>query len=244
MKRLVLTLSAVLYLFSHSGFAQDDYEDLLNLYIDEKYEKLASKAYSYTQNDNHKRNPIPYIYCSMGYYEMSKDIEYKEAYPRAQQSALKYAAKFRKKDKNLEYFDDHLDYLSELRETVIEDAENMLDSEKTIKKSHKIYKYLTQIDPNDGSAWLMRAYCEVKLRMVTEADKSFKAAMPAIDNIKKLDDLEQEQQYLLKYGVILYTDYLIEQGMKDSAKITIDLTYKLFENDEEYKEKFDEVKSL
>lgn len=244
MKRLALTLFTLLYVFSHAAVAQEEYEDLLNMYIDEKYEKLAMKAYSYTQNDKHKKHPLPYIYCAMGYYEMSKDMQYQEDYPRAQQYALKYIVKFRKKDKNKEYWDDHQDFISEVRATVIEDAENMLDSEKTIKKSFKIYKYLTQVDPTDGTAWLMKGYCELKLRMVTEADKSLTEGMKLISEIKQIEDLTEEQQYLLKFGLITYTEYLVEEGQTSKASTTIDYGYKYFEDDKEYKAVFDKVKSM
>jgi hypothetical protein len=174
---------------------------------------------------------------------MSKDMEYMEDYPRAQYDALKYVIKFRKKDKNLEYWDDHQDFISELRTTVIEDAENMLESTKTIKKSHKIYKSLTAIDPNDGAAWLMRGYCELKLRMVTEADKSLKAGMPLVNAIASIEDVAEEQADLLKFGLMTYSKYLLDEGRTDSAKITIDCGYKYFEKDKEYKMVFDEVKS-
>jgi hypothetical protein len=242
MKRLLLTLAAALYLFSNAGFAQE-YEDLLNMYIDEDYEKLASKAYAYTQNDKHKKNPLPYIYCAMGYYEMSKQMEYMEDYPRAQSDAMKYVVKFRKKDKDLQYWNDHQDFISELRATVIEDAENMLDVEKTIKKSFKIYKSLTAIDPNDGTAWLMRGYCELKIRMVTEAVKSHNIAMPLINAIASIQDIAEEQADLLKFGLMSYSQYLLDEGRTDSAKVTIDCGYKYFEEDKEYKMVFDKVKS-
>ncbi len=241
MKRLLLTLAAFLYLFCHSGFAQE-YEDLLNLYIDEKYEKLAMKSYSYTQNDNHKKHPLPYIYCAMGYYEMSKDMEFKEDYPRAQQDAMKYVVKFRKKDKQKEHWDEHQDFISELRTTVIEDAENMLDGEKTLKKSFKIYKYMTQMDPSDGAAWLMKGFCELKLRMVTEAVKSMNVGMPLINGLSSIEDVAEEQGYLLKFALMNYSEYLFEEGRTDSAQTTIDCGYKYFEDDKEYKAVFDKVK--
>ena len=220
----------------------DEFDDLLALYIDEKYDKLVTKAYSYTQNDKYRRHPLPYVYAAMGYYEMSKDQKYKEDYPRAQQYALKYAIRFRKKDADGNYLEEYRDFFSELRATVIEDAENQLGTAKTMRKAHKIYRYLTQLDPSDGASWLMRGYCEAKMRLGTEAEKSMKVGTPAILNIEKLDDLSEEQQYLLKFGLMTYSDFLIESGMTDSAKHTIDLGNRLFDKDDAYKEKWDEIK--
>lgn len=244
MKRLIISLTVGLWMFTPVMTQAQEFEDLLNLYIDEKYEKLTQKAYNYTQNDKYRKNPIPYIYCSMGYYEMSKDMSYMEDYPRAQNDALKYAIKFRKKDKKLEHWDDHQDYISELRTTVLEDAENQLGTEKTIKKAHKIYRYLTDLDPSDGAAWLMRGYCEARMRMVTEAGKHVnKKAGTIILGLNKIEDLHEEQQNLMKFGLITYSGYLLDNGMTDSAKTVIDLGFKWFEEDDAYKKKYDEIKS-
>ena len=246
MKRLLFILGVLLLVGIKPAMAQDEFDGLLGLYIDEKYDKLIDKSYNYTQNDKYKRHPLPYIYCSMGYYEMSKDGAYRdhEDFKNSQKNALKYAYKFRSKDKTGQYWDDYQEYISELRMTVIEDAENQLGAEKTIKKAFSTYKYLTKIDPEDGTAWLMRGYCELKLRMVTEAVKSHQTGMPFINRVENVeDDLDEGQAYLLKFGLMTYADYLIEQGMTDSAHLTIDLGIKLFEGDEEYAAKVDEIKS-
>jgi len=245
MKQLLIVVLGLLVVGMKPAAAQEEFDDLLSLYIDEKYDKLIDKAYRYTQNDKYKRHPLPYIYASMGYFEMSKDGKYRdhEDFKNSQKNALKYAYKFRSKDKELKYWIEYQDYLSDLRGTVVEDAENYLDVEKTVKKALSTYKYLVKIDPEDGPSWLLKGYCEVRLRMVTEAVKSFNSGVPLIHGIEDLDDLDEGQVRALKSGITNYSDYLVENGASDSAQLVMDLGTKLFEKDEEYNKKIDEIKS-
>ncbi len=121
MKQFGLMLFAFLYCASHSGFAQD-YDDLLNLYLNEKYEKMLDKALDYTESTEHKSNAVPYVYCSMAYYHLSHDEKYKSDYPNAFENTIKYAIEFKKNDTSHEYFDQYLDYIFTLRDAVIESA--------------------------------------------------------------------------------------------------------------------------
>ena len=242
----ILLLGFVVFGFAPAG-SDDDYEDLLAIYIDEEYDKLVDKAMKYVESDKTKKDPMPYLYVSMGYYEMSKDGKYRERedFKNLQKNALKFAYKFRGKDKKVDfkYWDEAQTYLSELRATVIQDAENNLDEQKTLKKALYIYKYLAKIDPEDGTAWMMKGYCELQLNLISEAVKSFNIGMPLIYKIGSVDDIEEEQAYLLKFGLMKYADYLVENSMVDSARKTIDIGTLLFEGNEAYSKKVDEINS-
>ncbi|MCB0765446.1 MAG: hypothetical protein KDB84_12110, partial [Flavobacteriales bacterium] len=97
MKKLLLL--APLALFQLTAQAQKHvYEDLLVLFVDEKYEKCLGKAEGYTLMDDTKKDPLPFLYMSMCFMEMSKDEKYQADYPKAAKDALKFAEKYRKKD--------------------------------------------------------------------------------------------------------------------------------------------------
>ncbi len=72
--RTTKLLIAFCLLCNLSSFAQDDkkIDEIVFLYVDGKYDKLVYKAQSVMQSDKHKNHPLPYIYASMSYYEMSK----------------------------------------------------------------------------------------------------------------------------------------------------------------------------
>ena len=99
MKKL-LTLTAFALAFSAQA-QKHVYEDLLVLFVDEKYEKCIYKAEGYTQGDDTKKDALPFLYVSMCLFEMSKQEKYNADYPKASRDAIKWAEKYRKKDKDL-----------------------------------------------------------------------------------------------------------------------------------------------
>ena len=53
-----------------------EYSDLLVYYVDEEYEKCLKKADKYMSKDESKYDPLPYLYTSMTYHEMSRHKKY------------------------------------------------------------------------------------------------------------------------------------------------------------------------
>ena len=112
MKNLLLTLGLTA---AFTAQAQKHvYEDLLVMYVDEKYEKCMDKAIGYTENDDTKRDALPFLYMSMCNFEMSKQEKYAVDYPKASRDAIKWAEKYRKKDKEMEFFHNYNDYWADL----------------------------------------------------------------------------------------------------------------------------------
>lgn len=223
--------------FSAQAQPEKDFEDLLVLLIDGKYKKCVGKAMGYTENDNTKKHPLPYLYVGMAYFEMSKLEEYAIDYPKALKDAAKYTIKFRKKDKELAYWDEYQNFISELKIVLIEECENWFDAGKP-KKAHYNYRQMTTFDPGDQSAWFMKGYCELLLAMPTEAVKSFAMSKEKLDAVSEFKSLPTEQRDLLKFGLMRYSDYLVEQGQADSAKATLAIGYPYFDRDEAYKAKY------
>ncbi len=77
--------------------AQEDYMDLLLLFVDEKYDVCYGKAMKYTGKDKTKADPLPYLYIAMSSFEMSQDHKYTNVYPKAYKTAISYSAKYRKR---------------------------------------------------------------------------------------------------------------------------------------------------
>src|SRR6056297_116367 len=79
---------------------EEEFDDLLILYVDGDYEKLINKAEKYSDDDDTRRDPRPYLYLAKAYYGMSKDEKYAEEYPRAFRDALKYAARYARSEEH------------------------------------------------------------------------------------------------------------------------------------------------
>ncbi|NND94084.1 MAG: hypothetical protein HKN45_04415 [Flavobacteriales bacterium] len=231
MKFLTFLLLAVLY-SSPSLLAQEkEYEDLWVLYIDEDYEKLISKALKVTENDKTKKEPMPYLFVSMGNFEISKKEDMAEDYPKAFRDALKFAAKWRKKDKQSQFVYDNKDYISELREGCMEVAEGYLE-DGAYSKSKRYYKYMTQFDPDCPGSWLMYAYSLKKLNDVLGTEEAFGEFEAKLGDI---DRLSSEQQRLLKYGLITYAEEMYQEGKRSDAKAMLERGAEFYADDNEYK---------
>ena len=118
---LKIVLATGLVCVAFIAKSQDDFEDLRILYMDEKYEKLIGKATGYVENDKTRKNPAPYLYLSKAYFEISQIEKYNEDYPpeKAFRNAMKWASKYRRKDKEgILYYENDM-YFQELKKMAV-----------------------------------------------------------------------------------------------------------------------------
>ena len=124
---------------------------LEELYDKGKFEDCAYKAETYSENEKYAKNPEPYLYISMCYYEFhfSEDVKIKEYYKSALKDALKYAVKMKGYDKELNFYKDNSEYLDKLRQTCLEEAKALVDKKDYSKASSYYYKPLVKLDPDN-----------------------------------------------------------------------------------------------
>lgn len=213
--------------------AQDgEYDKILAMLVNEDYEKVIYKAESFTLKDDTKKDPIPYLYMSMAYFEMSKRGEFAEEYPKAFKESLKYASKHRKKDKENEYYSEFSDFFSELRAAAMVEAEVSLDQEKyTTAKG--TYRYIVSLDESDPGALLMQGYTEMMMKAKKDAETSITTAREILDT-KGIDHLAKEQIELLKTGIMNVSEAYDQQGMRAEAKDWMETGKKYFDGDKEF----------
>jgi len=236
-------IAITIYMLPQFGFTQEknEFEDLLLLFVDEKYEKCMQKAEKYTLKDDTKREPMPYLYISMCMFEVSKIEDADELYPRAFKDALSYAYKYVRKDKDLIYYDDNADFFASLRQETALRAENEL-AEESYSKAKYYYRGLAKIDPKDPSALFMQAYCELKSNATRDAMANFAEAMRLYNELTSVYALTKEQQDLMSYGFLTYANHLIEEGRSDSAYSTLEYGKKLFLDDAKFMDGYNNLK--
>lgn len=112
------------------------YDDLLVLLVNEEYKDCFNKSVKYTLKDKTKKDPLPYLFAAKSSFEMSRDHKYTEDFPKAYKTAMSYAAKYRKKDKEYIYKDDAEEFINDFKMIIIEDIENYIleGTEKTYEK--------------------------------------------------------------------------------------------------------------
>ena len=216
MKKLLLLALAVA---SVSVQAQKHvYDDLLVLYVDEKFDKCIYKAENYTLNDATKKDPLPFLYMSMCFYEMSKLEKYQADYPKAGRDALKYAEKFRKKDKENEFFGNYEDYWANLNTTAMQEGEALMDDPKGLSKSKQVWSSMTVYYPENPGPWLMLAITQYKANSTKEGDLSVKEFDKRVAEAGDLSRLPEDQRKLLKNALIRYSDFMTEKGQRDQGR--------------------------
>lgn len=221
-----------------------EYDELLILYVDGDYEKLIKKGEKYTDDSDTRRDPRPYLYISMAYFEMSQLEEYAEEYPKAFRDALKYASKFSRKDKEREYFSEHRDYIDELRSEAMREADLYMsdDDRRGMSKASRIYKYLVDIDPDDAGSVMMYSSMLYEINRRGEADLLMRELGPKLTDID-FDDMTADQQEMLKFGMMHYATYLKQEGMLDSARVTMNLGHPYFKDDNEFRLRYEEIQN-
>lgn len=228
--------------------------DLLALIADEKYEKCLFKCEKLIANEKTKKEPLPYLYASMSYYEMSRDHKYKDDYPKAFKSSLSYLGKYRKKDKSYEYKEDAEEFIEKLKFILLEEIENYAldNTEKSAKKAASLLKKIITFDPNDYGAKLTQGLNYILSKNKTEGKKVVADAFKAIKTIGtdvEFGDMTESQQTYLKFALMQYAKFQLEIDT-EGAKETISLGHQFFYEDRDdclvddnsdFKELYDEI---
>jgi hypothetical protein len=224
MKKLILALCLGLYLFTPTISMAQEYEELLVLLVDEKYEKCFDKSMKYIENDKTKNDPMPYLYASQALYAMSQEHKYSEIFPKAYKDAISFAKKYRKKDKAYAYREDAEPFLEKMKLTILEEIENynLEATEKAYKKSLGFMKKVQPIDPNCVGSMLLRAELEILTKNKSEGRKMFAKAMEEVRKIGvdiQFEDLTLSQQKYLKYTLIFVSQNYVEVDLTKARDI-------------------------
>lgn len=218
------------------------YDDLLVLYVDEHYEKCVDKAERYVDKKDSHRDPLPYLYASMCYFEMSKIPKYQEMdeYKRAGRDALKWAAKYRRKDKNMEFFANYEDYWSELNTVAQEIGMNYLD-EKSFSKAKSQFQRMTRYNPENPGAWAMLALTQKKMKAKRDAKESTEKFHEALKAVPDVEHLPLDQRKLLQQSLVRTAEDQEKRGDRGAARATMDLGKQYFMEDPEFKSFYREL---
>lgn len=240
MKKFVLILSLVLINLGLSA-QKHVYEDLLVLYVDEKYEKCIFKAEGYTENDATKRDALPFLYVSMCYYEMSLKDQYSVDYPKASRDAMKWAEKYRRKDKDREFWSNYEDYWMSLNTKALDEGENALDDPKGATRARQTFTSMTKYHPENPGPWLLLAVTQYKGNLAKDGDISVKEFDKALAAAGDISTLSVDQKKALKTALIRYADLMIDKGNKDQARKYVALGKDHFMGEADFKGLYDSL---
>jgi tetratricopeptide (TPR) repeat protein len=232
MKKFLTSLAMVFAMVFAANAQSGEYEDLLKLFVDEKYDKVILKATKYTETDATKKDPLPYLFISMSYFELSKDDKMKEKFPDAFKLSLKYIKSYSAKDKDKKYGAEYEDFFGELRTAIINEGELMLDQQK-YTKAKGMYTYLIAMDAKDAGAQIYMGIVLSAMKVKKESEAALTKATELITS-KACTVSTKEQKNLLKNALITYASMLSDAGNKALAKDWLESGSEFFTEDKEY----------
>jgi hypothetical protein len=169
---IILTLSN---LRSQNHRDNRKFEELFLLYTDEEYDKCLKKALNATQDDESRRHPLPYLYASMIYYEYFVDEELNLSHPQALKNAMKYAARFRKKDDNNNYLVTYAWFLPALTKEAYAIGSKYYEW-NDYRKAYSLFKKVVRFAPNDLASQLMLGMSASQVKSTRDANVAFSNA--------------------------------------------------------------------
>ncbi len=223
MKKFILyTLLLTFCCTVFNSYAQqtDEFEKLKKLYIERKYEACLMKSEKYIYNEKTKREPIPYLYLSKSYYELSlsEDPDIQEYYTKALKNAIKYAIKFVQKDKKGIYTNMSTEFFNKLIKSYLETIQEEYESGKYIKASAN-FKQLLKLK-EDNHVLFAKGICNSMNNNPAEANKDITLALKNLKSNAGVNSILNSEIIFINYGID-YTDYLIRNEKVDSALSTI-----------------------
>lgn len=187
-------------------------DKVIILFVDGKYEDCVFKAERLTENDKYKKDPVPFIYVAMSYFEIAKSEKLQEKHPKAFAEAIKWADKGRKKDKTGDVIPNYKDFFAALK-----DSANKLGHHfylvENYSKALSAYKMALKVDPNDPILHLWKGLAAAKAKNVAEANLGFTEANKKIVPGFMPDMVTAP---VLAEGLLFYSEYL--QSKSETAQ--------------------------
>ena len=233
-------------LFTINVISQTDntYEDLLVLYVNEDFKNCYNKSLKYTVKDKTKKDPLPYLFVSKACYEMSQDHKYTEEFPKARKTALSYAVKYRKKDKEYQFKEDSEEFINNFKLNIIEELENYLEegTDKTYTKAVGLTKKACNIDPDDYGAKLLYGHLCNLTKNKSTAKEYLKISKEKLAEMAQnkfgLKYLSKSQQFILRYSLTELANFYQTKNPAQSKEILELGKHFFYEDNEDSKIEF------
>ncbi|MFA6402403.1 MAG: hypothetical protein WCX31_12395 [Salinivirgaceae bacterium] len=236
--RKLICLCLLGFTISSSSIAQEvksEYKKLAQLYSQGKYESCLLKADNYTYKEDNAIDAEPYLYVAMCYYQLSisEDPIIKEDYKDGYKQALKYAAKFVKKDKEGKLYEENIEFINllkvELNKEITTQFEKA-DYRKVIVAAKQLDKL--NREPDYGLLYFT-GINEIMSNNQSQGAKSMEQAKNKLQEMIKNQSItfNSDTKSWLISGFLKYSEFLINKGTLKEASDVLLFGFKLFPDD-------------
>ncbi len=223
------------------GWSQaPEYNDLKILFADGNYEKLIKVAENYTLKENLAKDPLPFLWLAKGLHKISLSGNSDEKYKTAYKDAIAAMSKVFKNDKDGAVITDNKEFVDQFQLSMVELIKNDLDMKDYSKASGWVLKYYKVTKKPLGAKYLDGA---TKFRKADKggANTSWKEAEIELAKVTDFDTWSPADQAMLKMGVLQTAECYKSSKQVDKSKALLNKVAQWFEEDEEFKEKYDEI---
>lgn len=239
MKKMILLLLTIVA-FSKVNAQPPTYDDLLILYADGNYPKLIKETTKYSEKDETKNDGIIYLWMAKGYYKISFQADRPEEYKNAFKDCFTAIGKCMKKDKDGKIFKEHRDFFSDVKKTLVETIKNDIEAKDFTKAAGWVSKAY-KLNAQDVGAKYLEGACKFRKQDKGGANALWKEAEKMLANIKSLEEYRDEDKELFKMGIFETAQCYISMKQVDKAKALLGKVAQWFEDDEDFKARYDEI---
>ncbi len=217
-----------------------EYDDLKILYADAKYEKLSKVADHYTQKEDLKKDPIPFLWLAKGLYKISLSGTSDEKFKNAYKDALAAMAKALKNDKDSSMMTEHNEFVNEFQGSLLELINNDIAAKDYNKASGWAMKY-AKVSLNPVGAKYLDGAAKFRKTDKGGANTLWKEADAFIAKVKSIEEWTESDRNILKVGAFQAAECMISGKQVDKAKALLDKIAPWFKEDDDFKAKYDEL---
>ncbi len=208
---------------------------LAKLYNSGKYETCLIKADDLTYNEKTKRDPEPYLYMAMCFYELSKsnDPVLKEDYKKGVRNSIKYTTKFIKKDKDGEMYNDNIEFINMIRGLQLTEIKEYFNEGNYRKAASTTKIYSKLYREKDYVLLYFIGLNEVLSNNLSQGLRDMADSKTEIEAIIKTGNLKVNSEFklLLSSAILTYSNYLVNDDQLETASENIAFAKKILPND-------------
>ncbi len=235
-KALLLNLLCLIVITgSIAQEVESEYKKLAQLYSQGKYESCLVKADNYTYKEENAMDAEPYLYVAMCYYQLSisEDPIIKEDYKDGYKQALKYAAKFIKKDKEGKLYDENIEFINLLKVELNKEINTQFEK-ADYRKVALAAKQLDKLNREvDFGLLYFTGMNEIMSNNQSQGAKTMEQAKVKLQEMIKNQAItfNPDTKSWLINGFLKYSEFLVNKGTLKEASDVLLFGLKLFPDD-------------
>lgn len=236
----IISLFCILVLAFKFNAQPPLYDDLLILYADGNYAKLIKETTKYSEKDNTKNDAIIYYWMAKAQYKISFKADRDEEYKNAYKDCFNSIGKFIKKDKEGKLLKEHMDFIAEVKKTLVEAIRNELEAKDYRKAAGWVTKAY-KINPTDIGAKYLEGACKYRNADKGSANQIWKETDKLLAKVTSLEGYLDEDKELFKMGIFETAECYLAMKQVEKAKTLLGKVAQWFEGDEDFKAKYDAI---